>query len=344
VTKKVILTILALLLVCCVWQRDLLGYAASQAKGQLSIVMNAQPIEKCLADSTLPDSLRNGLQLVQDVRRFAFDSLGIPKSDNYTTFYDQHGQPVLWVITASKPYELKAKEWCFPLLGCFSYKGFFNKEAALAEEEALKADGYEVLVEVVNGWSTLGWFKDPVLSNMLKRSEGGLASLIVHELTHGVLYVKDSVTFNENLATFVGEQAALQFMATKYGRDTYEYQQYANNKSDYDKYCSHILNGATKLDSLYASFNEQQADSTKSRLKKECIGNIFARLDTVSFIFPELYLNHFSPDNYPSNTYFMSYRRYRSQQNMFDKQFRGEYKGDFKKYLAYLKKAYPRSL
>lgn len=338
--KKIILTILAGIALLALWQYELVGYGLSQAKGQIAIVWGARPIEECLKDSSLPDSLRNGLQLVQDVRRFAFDSLGIPPTDNYTTFYDQHGKPLLWVVTASKPYELKAKEWCFPLLGCFSYKGFFNYEAALAEEAKLKTEGYEVLVEVVNGWSTLGWFRDPVLSNMLKRSEGGLSSLIIHELTHGAIYVKDSVTFNENLATFVGEQGALMYLSKKYGVDTYEYHQYANNKSDYEKYCKHVLSGANKLDSLYRSFTPQITDNEKQNLKTACIASIFARLDTVSFHFPELYLNHFSSDNYPNNTYFMSYRRYRMQQSDLDRQFRGEFKGDFKAYLRYLKEKY----
>lgn len=339
--KKILLAILLILGLLAVWQRELIGYGLSQAKGQLMIVQGAKPIEEYLSNPQLPDTLRVGLEIVQAARRFAFDSLGVPVSDNYTTFYDQHGKNLLWVITASKPYELKPKQWTFPFVGTVSYKGFFNYDAALAEETALKEQGYEVLVEEVNGWSSLGWFKDPILSNMLKRSEGGLASLIIHELTHEVLYVKDSTIFNENLATFIGEQGALRFLKNKYGENTYEYQQYANNRSDYSKYAQHILKGAVKLDSLYATFSAQTPEAEKLQLKEKCIANIIARLDTVSFHFPELYLNHFMQGNLPNNTYFLSYRRYRLYQAQFEAEFREKYHGNLKLYLADLAKKYP---
>lgn len=339
--KKILLALLLILGLLAVWQHELISYGISQAKGQLTIVQGARPIEEYLSNPQLPDTLRVGLEIVQAVRRYALDSLGVPASDNYTTFYDQHGKNLLWVVTACKPYELKPKQWEFPFVGTVPYKGFFNHESALAEETQLKEQGYEVLVEEVNGWSSLGWFKDPVLSNMLKRSEGGLASLIIHELTHEVLYVKDSATFNENLATFIGEQGALRFLRNKYGANTYEYQQYYNNRSDYSKYAQHILKGAVKLDSLYATFSAQTPEAEKQHLKQECIKNIIARLDTVSFHFPELYLNHFVQGNFPNNTYFMSYRRYRLYQAQFEAEFREKYHGNLTLYLADLAKKYP---
>ena len=90
-----------------------------------------------------------------------------------------------------------------------------------AKAESLKAEleseGYEVRIRPVGAWSTLGFFNDPILSNMLERSPGALAELIIHEMTHATLYVKDGVDFNENLATFVGEQGALEFLEAQYG-------------------------------------------------------------------------------------------------------------------------------
>ncbi len=43
---------------------------------------------------------------------------------------------------------------------------------------------------------------------MLNRSEGDLANLIIHEMSHATIFVKDSVDFNENLATFIGDRGA----------------------------------------------------------------------------------------------------------------------------------------
>lgn len=99
----------------------------------------------------------------------------------------------MYVVTACAPFAFQPRMWHFPVVGSFPYKGFFEKNKALAEAKKIKEEeGLEVSVRTAGGWSTLGWFKDPVLSNMLNRSEGDLANLIIHELTHGTLFVKDS--------------------------------------------------------------------------------------------------------------------------------------------------------
>ena len=107
---------------------------------------------------------------------------------------------------------MRAYEWSFPFLGRVPYKGFFDRGAAIEEDSLLRLKGYDTGIGNIRGWSTLGWFKDPILSGMLENSEGALANLIIHELWHGTLYVKDSADFNENLASFAGEQGALLFL------------------------------------------------------------------------------------------------------------------------------------
>ena len=82
-------------------------------------------------------------------------------------------------------------------------------------EKELKEEGLDTNIRTAGGWSTLGWFEDPILSNMLNDSEAGFAELLIHELTHGTLFVKDSVRFNENLATFYWDQRNREILDTK---------------------------------------------------------------------------------------------------------------------------------
>ena len=54
-------------------------------------------------------------------------------------------------------------------------------------------------------YSSLGWFKDPLLSTMLSGSDTRLAAYLFHELAHQRLYVKSDGQFNEGYASFVEE-------------------------------------------------------------------------------------------------------------------------------------------
>src|SRR5690606_12277179 len=169
--------------------------------------------------------------------------------------------------TAAKPFALEPVEWKFPIIGSFPYKGFFEYEMALKEKARLDADSLDTNIGVVGGWSTLGWFKDPILSNMLVRDKGSLADLIIHELTHGTLFVKDSVEFNENLATFIGREGAKRFLKAMYGKDSEEVYAFEEGVKDGETFTNHILNGSEKLDSLYKSFTAK--DSYEERISKK---------------------------------------------------------------------------
>ncbi|MBD0259811.1 MAG: aminopeptidase [Cytophagales bacterium] len=339
VFRNVFLGFLLLLMVLLLWQYRLVEYGISQAQGQLRVVWNARPLEEYLADPAFPDSLKGKLLLIQEIRRFAVDSLGINPSDNYTTVYNQQGKPILWVVTATPPYRLEAEEWKFPLIGSFSYKGFFDYARAEREEAGLKARGLDTEIDEVSGWSTLGWFKDPILTNWLSRSEGQLANLIIHELTHGTLYVKNNVEYNENLASFVGDHGATLFLERKYGRDSEEYRRYEDGKIFREKYSQHILRGANQLERLYASFRPALPKAQKDTLKYRLIGEIMRTADTLTANGRRRKWEWEGPP--PNNTYFMGFVRYRAKQNQFEEEFKTKFNSDFRKYLAYLKETYP---
>jgi len=340
IVKRVFLVISAVVAVIVITQWDLLKYGVEQGRGQLRIVWAAKPVEEFLASPSFPDSLKVKLRLIDHVRRYAIDSLGLKDTRNYKTLYDQQGEEVLWVVMASEPFRLQAKEWKFPVVGSVPYKGFFDKEKAVALKNELERDGWDVNVRNPGGWSTLGWFTDPILSKMLNRSDGDLASLIIHEMSHATIFVKDSVDFNENLATFIGDRGAEQFLISHYGPDSQEYITYINEESDYVKYASHMLRGAARLDSLYKTFDEADPDA-KQRMKTGLIRDIVVSLDTLTLRATKRRTSQRFSEELPNNAYFMNFIRYQSQQDVFVKEWQEHFGGDLRAYIKYMSDKYP---
>jgi predicted aminopeptidase len=347
--KFVLLGLLALFIGFVAYNYDSALYAFRQAKGQLKIISNTRPVKEVLNDKTFPDSLKNRIRLIQEIKKFAVDSLGLNPSENYTTFYDQHQKPILWVITACQPFELKAKKWHFPIIGTFSYKGHFEKNIADLELKNLKSQGFDTQLNEVSAWSTLGYLKDPILSSMLEKSEGRLAALIIHELTHGTLFVKNNLEFNENLADFVGDYGAIRFLESRYGENSKELERYQFSKKYNDVYSQHLLRGAKKLDSLYKTFDEKMTLNKRKSQKSNFILNIINSTDTLlAGDFQKKMINRkkwvVNDNNLPNNAYFIGYLTYQSKQNQFKEEFKTKFKNNFNSYLSYLKKQYPSSI
>ncbi len=342
--KKFIYAALIILTVAVIWNFDLVRYGLSQAKGQIKIVWQARDIEVVLQDTQVPDSIKAGIRLVQEIKQYAVDSVGVNQSENYSTFYNQYGKDILWVVTACEPYGLKNKEWSFPLIGTFSYKGFFNYDWAIKEKANLDQQGYDTGIRTPSAWSTLGFFKDPILSNFLERDQGELANTIIHELTHGTVFIKDSLQFNENIATFVGNIGAANFLTYKYGPHSEEYQTYMDGLQDRELYTQHILQGADQLDSLYYSFTNSQDNSTKQELKANLIRQIMSNADRLNYKntkrYHKLVTYYLKPENFPNNTYFMSFIRYQADLSELEKKYENEFNFNLKVFLQYLKDKY----
>ena len=329
--KKVLLSTLAFLVLLFVIYWDLVSYGLQQAKGQLTIISNTQDVSDVLASDNVPDSIKHQIRNIEEARLFAFDSLGLKQSDNYTTFYAQKGQVSLWNLSASEPFALEPKLWSFPILGSFPYKGFFDLEKAKTEAKELKDEGYDVRIRPVGGWSTLGWTKDPILSNMLRRTEGSLVELIIHELTHSTLFVKDDIEFNENLASFIGEKGAVAFLNNKYGKGSSAYYDYIISEEDSETFRDHMLLAAGKLDSLYQSMIEISSDSIKSKKKEQMINEIIISIDTLHF-HNERYYQIFQ-NTLPNNAYFMSYLRYYSSNDSLESLLSNSYDNDLRSFI-----------
>ncbi|CAN5855313.1 aminopeptidase [soil metagenome] len=329
------------LLVYCIGNVSLISYGLRMAKGQLTIVMNARPVTEVLKDATVADSVKDKLRLIEEIRQFAFDSMGLNRNENYTTFYDQQGKRLIYVVTACEPYALKPHLWHFPLLGDVPYKGFFNPEKAKIQALQLRAQGLDTDVGGASGWSTLGYFKDPVLSQMLANKEGDLAELIIHELTHGTVFVKDDVDFNENLASFIGYKGAVWFLERKYGKDSEQLKEYLDGRHDDEVLEGFMLGCAHALDSMYKKIPAAAAEKYKAGLKRKML---------LSFMFNSAQLPLEMDVSFPArfgkrirssgNAFFMQYVRYGGKQHDFESDF-SIYNGDLRKYVFSLKLKYP---
>jgi predicted aminopeptidase len=337
--KKVILGFLILLVVLFALYHELIIYGIRQGIGQGKILWYAKPVEEFITDTNFPDSLKTKLHLIAEVRKFAIDSLGLNDTDVYKKMYDQQGKPVLWVVQACEPFSLESIKWKFPLIGAVPYKGFFEEARALSLRDELESKGFDVMVRNPGGWSTLGWFNDPILSNMLKRSEGDLASLIIHEMVHTTVFIKDSIDFNENLANFIGDLGATEFLKYKFGKDSKQYKEYYYEDDDYTLFAEHMLRGTKSLDSLYKSYNTAQTKEEKVKAKEEQIKKIVLALDTLSLRLVEKPSERFMK-RLPNNAYFMSFVHYEAKQNFFEEECNAKFNGDLKQYLGYLKKKY----
>ncbi len=327
------------MIVCLCWS-SMAIYLISQGKGQLTIILNAQPIDKIMQDISFPDSLKQKLNLITEIKQYAVDSIGINPNDSYSTVFDQHNRSILFTVSACEPYSFKAKEWSFPLLGIVSYKGFFNKSEAEIEIKNLKLKGYDVDVYSPTGWSTLGWFKDPILSNMLYKSEGQLANLIIHELTHGTIYIKNNVEFNENLANFIGDKGAEKFLINKYGISSKQYLNYLHTKSD--EYCfrEYILQKIERLDSLYLLLSTIESDKIKEQKKIKIITEIVLGVNRLPLFKRKEYFKYSFQAFEEKNAFFMAFSRYDSQYDVFDKEFKKKYRLDLRRYLSFYKEKF----
>ncbi len=190
------------------------GYYGQAAQGHMALMAAARPIPDWLADPDTPDPLRERLSRAAEMRRYAAASLGLPDNRSYTAYADLKRPAAVWNVFATPELSLELKTWCYPVLGCAGYRGYFDRAAAEALAGELRAEGYEVNVSPVPAYSTLGWFADPLLNTFIYASDPELARLIFHELAHQVVYVRDDTVFNESFATAVEREGVRRWLAT----------------------------------------------------------------------------------------------------------------------------------
>ncbi len=204
-----------------------IDYLAHLAGGQLERMGRLVPIEEAIADPKLSQQERDKLALVKQVRQFGIDEIGLTPGDAYTQFEPSGNagsqgeiEPAAWVLTAAEPDRLVAYRWSYPIVGEIQQKGFFDEAMGQREADSLAAAGYDVYYTPVDGFSTLGFFPDPIRQSNLRLDEIELAEFLLHEMTHATVFRPSDDDFNEAMATFVGRAAGQRWFDSTSGRDS----------------------------------------------------------------------------------------------------------------------------
>ncbi len=246
-----------------------IAYYGQAAQGQMSLLLARESIAERLSQPSIPDAERRKLQLVLDARAFAERTLLLEVGDSYLSYVELERSFVLWNVFAAPEFSTSPVNWCYPIAGCVSYRGYFAETAAQRAAERLAEDGFDVYSGGVDAYSTLGWFADPLTSSVLRRSEQGLVGLLFHELAHRRVYVPGDTTFNESFATFVEQEGLrrwLQVNAQSAAQEEVS-QQLALADSTQAQFVVLVTGYRDRLTALYA----ESLQPTQMRARKDAI-------------------------------------------------------------------------
>jgi len=225
------------------------GYYGQAISGQLEILNKREPIPDILQDPQSSPKLKAQLAEVLKIRQFASETLHLPDNPSYTHYVDLERPYVVWSVFATPNFSMTPKTWCFPLVGCVGYRGYFSEAAAQRSATKLRATEYDVYVARVAAYSTLGWFSDPVLNTILDRPLPHIAGLIFHELAHQQLYIKDDTFFNEAFAVAVEKAGVKQWLAAQGDESGLRaYQAYWQRRGEFTAL---VLGTKARLETLY---------------------------------------------------------------------------------------------
>jgi predicted aminopeptidase len=289
-------------------------YLLKQGTYLLSYNSRSRPIEKVLANGSAGGDAEAMLRTVQEIRRYAVEEIGLEQNRNYTRYLETDKDYVVDVVTACAADSFTPHEWRFPIFGSFPYKGFSEKVDAEREAARLRKRGLDVWIRRVDGFSTLGLLSDPIYSFMIDYSLYALADLIIHEQTHGTIFIKNEIQFNEELATFVGREGALSFLRDRYGTNSAAYDQALAVLEDRKVFRERVIDLHDQLERIYRlDWEWERIMAEKLRIVEEFNRRLICEA-------PEL----FRTDRFrafkgipANNAYIMSFVRYNQDLDLF---------------------------
>ncbi|EKF73802.1 hypothetical protein A11A3_12008 [Alcanivorax hongdengensis A-11-3] len=253
-----------------------LGYYRQAIGGHWSLMAKREPVEEVLADPATPDSLAGQLRFSQQVLRYAGDHLDLPADHVYQQYVPLQREAVVWNVLAAPRYSLTPKTWCYLMVGCVSYRGYFHRQAAEQQAARLAEQGLDTWVGGAIAYSTLGWFDDPLTTPMLDRSEPALAELLIHELVHRKLYIKNDTRFNESLATLVARLGAQAYVTETGMALPADY--WARRDAVHQAFLMLVRGARDQLAALYASgLPEAQMAGRKAAIQQQLRDDFAAR-------------------------------------------------------------------
>jgi predicted aminopeptidase len=229
------------------------GYLLKQGASLLQDSTGARPVQSVLDDPATSLDTREFLLRVQDIRRFAVEKVGLKSNDNYTRYKEIGRDHLVDVVQACDAISFDAYQWGYPFLGRLPYRGYYDHSDAEVEAARLKREGYDVLIRSVDAFSTLGFLRDPLYSFMKRYSPFEIASLVIHEQTHATLFLKGQPDFNEEMASFVGDEGAFEWLRVTYGEASPEFRAALDDRADSDLFVSLLQGLAARLAPVYSS-------------------------------------------------------------------------------------------
>jgi len=232
-----------------------LSYYGQSIQGQMNLLLNRESIDDILAQPETSPELKLSLQQARSIRQYASAQLSLPDNKSYLYYVDVKRPYVVWNVFAAPEFSLNPTNWCYPIAGCVSYRGYFAEEDAIEQSEELKLQNLDVHVGGIAAYSTLGWFDDPLMNTMLHWRQRSLAGLIFHELSHQVIYIKSETGFNEAFSSSVERLGTIQWLLAFYPTELDAYIAYLNAQSDFRDL---LLQSREKLITLYHSSVDEE--------------------------------------------------------------------------------------
>lgn len=204
----------AILLLCCLTLSGCqAGYYWHLVKGHGALMADRKPVSAVLADASAPEPERRRLKQARAILAFAEHQLNLPVDNSYSDYVALERDWVVWNLFAAPEFAMEPRQWCYPVAGCVSYRGYFDRQEAERHAGRLGKKGLDVYGAGASAYSTLGWFDDPLTTPMLRREPAALAELLFHELAHRWRYVSGETRFNESLATALAAEATRRWLA-----------------------------------------------------------------------------------------------------------------------------------
>lgn len=277
--SQVVASWLACLLACsllagCLESR----YVVQASFGQLELWGKARPIGEFVGNRHTDTRTRVLLDEVRHIRRYA-RSHGLAPGGSYRNYVPLNRPAVVWFLAASRPLSLEPKLWHFPVVGSFPYTGWFDPREARKIAAMLRRQGWETFLRPVSAYSTGGWFRDPVVSSMFSPREDALrtlANVLLHELTHANILMNDQSTYNESLASFVGDTMAEQYLLERFGPDSAELAAYRLELVEDRRRGARMAAAYEELDALYRG---KLPDAEKLTRKRQLLAAVDAELE-----------------------------------------------------------------
>ena len=254
-----LLTIIAATLTGC----QTASFYFQAVRGQAQLLARRQSCEKLIADPKTPPDLKAKLQLAGKICDFAREELKLPVNGDYRCYADLGRPYAVWNVYDAPEFSMESKTWWYPIVGSLGYRGFFAERGARQYAAKLAGKGFDTYVEGVEAYSTLGWFKDPLLNTFIHQPEPVLVEILFHELAHQRLFASGDTDFNEAFATCVGQEGVRRWLRAE--NDPAALENYRGGLQRNSQFVQLVSEARKKLEALYG---DERAEDGKIKAAK----------------------------------------------------------------------------